>query len=345
MTDERRYMIKSLYHNKLDSFRTHCCVPQAFYAKETGSATGGIVSTMQISGATARILAPAKINLFLEILEKRPDGFHEIITVMQAVSLFDVITVTRRPGGTDVVCDAENVPPGRENIAWRASEAMLHLLSADEGVRVEIDKTIPVGRGLGGGSSDAAAVILAINQLWDGVLDTERLEDIAGKLGSDVPFFLHGGTAICRGRGETVNPVDSALEAYFVILSPSIGISTRRIYEGGNFSQMPPKALTNTENQCDNITAGLKRGDFLAVTSMLYNRFEKTVLRLYPELSIPYDHFVSQFDAAVITGTGSAVFGLCRSRCQAEAVAGGIDGSLGDVYVVEALPGVGQGGR
>lgn len=302
------------------------------------------MSVVQVSGATARVLAPAKVNLFLEILGKRPDGFHEIITVMQAVSLFDVVNVTRRPGDIDIVCDAEGVPPGRKNIAWRASEAMLHLLSADEGVRVEIDKTIPVGRGLGGGSSDAASVILAINRLWDDVLDTEKLEEIAGNLGSDVPFFLHGGTALCRGKGESVSPVDSALKAYFVILSPSINISTRRVYEDGDFPRISAKDLTNTEDRCNNIVRGLQRGDFLAVTNALYNGFEKTVLRLYPELPIHYNHFVQQFDAATITGTGSAVFGLCRSRHQAEAAAAGIDGNLGDVYVVETMQDVSQGG-
>lgn len=302
------------------------------------------MSTVQVSGTTARILAPAKVNLFLEILGKRPDGFHEIVTVMQAVSLFDTVSVTKCPGDVDVICDAEDVPSGRDNIAWRASVAMLEALSANEGVRVEIEKAIPVGRGLGGGSSDAAAVILAVNQLWGGALDMTKLEEIAGNLGSDVPFFLRGGTAVCRGRGETVTPVDSALRAYFVILSPPIGISTRRIYEDGNFSRMDQRALTDAEGRCNNTAAGLRGGDFLAVAGAVYNGFKETVLRLHPELSIPYSRFVPCFDGAAITGTGSAMFGLCRSRHRAEAVAGEMDGSLGDVYVVEALPDVSRGG-
>lgn len=300
---------------------------------------------IQISGATARVLAPAKVNLFVEVLGKRPDGFHEIATVMQTVGLFDVVTVTRRPGGIEVVCDAEDVPSGRENIAWRASEAVLDLLPAHGGVHVSIDKAIPVGRGLGGGSSDAAAVIVAINELWGGTLGEEEMARAAGKVGSDVPFFLRGGTALCCGRGEDITLIHSALKMYFVILSPPLGISTRRVYESGNFSQIVPGALTNAENRYNNMIRGLQRRDFIAVANALYNGFEEAVFRLYPELSIPYNHFVVRFEAAALTGTGSAAFGLCRSRRRAEVLAGGIDGGLGDVYVVEAMRGTGRGGE
>lgn len=292
---------------------------------------------VRIVDKTARVSAPAKVNLFIEILGKRPDGFHEIVTVMQAVSIFDTVTVTRRPGDIAVTCDAEDAPSGPQNIAWHAAEAVLGALHADDGVHVRIDKTIPVGRGLGGGSSDAAAVISAANQLWGGTLDMEALGEIAADLGSDVPFFLHGGTALCRGRGEDVKPIKSALRAYFVILSPPLSISTRSVYESENLDKSAPQALTNAKNQYNIVLGGLQRGDFVAVANALYNGFSETLFRIYPELFISYSRFVPHFEAAAVTGTGSALFGLCSNKCQAQAVAGRLYGSSGDVYVAEAL--------
>ncbi len=152
-----------------------------------------------------------------------------------------------------------------------------------------------------------------------------------------VAFFLRGGTALCRGRGEDVKPVKSALKAHFVILSPPLGISTRRIYESGNFDKSTPQALPNAENQYNIVIEGLQRGDFKAVANALYNGFAETVFRIYPELFISYNRFIPQFEAAAVTGTGSAFFGLCPNKRRAQAIAGRLYGSSGDVYVAEAL--------
>lgn len=296
---------------------------------------------VQLDGKCAEILAPAKLNLFLEILGKRSDGFHDIITVMQTITLFDTIRVTRRPSGIEVVCEAEDVPAGRENIAWTAAEKALALLGTGEGVRVEIDKVIPAGRGLGGGSSDAAAVLKAVNALWGGQIDDGRLHAAAAELGSDVPFLLKGGTALCRGRGEDVTAVETPLHMHFVVLSPPIFVPTGPLYEAGNFADMTDGDLTNTENRHTIITDSLERGDFSGVADALYNGFEEIVFRTYPGLSTYRESFIPYFEAGGLTGTGSAFFGLCTDRRTAETVAGRIPGGLGDVFVAESMQGTG----
>ena len=299
---------------------------------------------VEVSGNTATILAPAKLNLYLEVLGKRSDGYHEIITVMQAIDLFDSITLTRRPGEIGLRCDSDEIPQGRDNIAWRAAEAALERFNAGDGVEISIGKRIPVGRGLGGGSSDAAAVILAISRLLGTGLQEEAMRQIAASVGSDVPFFLEGGTALCRGRGEKVEPLNSALKAGFVVISPPISVSTRTAYESGGFAERPASILTQAEERCSILSAGLQRGDFTAVAGMLYNGFAETVFDLFPQLSAVHNNLTGQLGAATLTGTGSALYCLCESPGQAHAKAGRVYGSSGDVYVARALSNTGPGG-
>jgi len=295
--------------------------------------SGGV----EVSGSTARVLAPAKVNLFIEILGARPDGYHDILTVMQAISLYDVVTVTRRGTGIEVVCRGGGVPSGEDNIAYRTAEAMLSAIHMGGGVSIDIEKRIPAGSGMGGGSSDAAAVLRGMSALWDDPLPPERLGELAAGAGSDVPFFLHGGSAVCRGRGEQVEPLPEGLEMWLVVLCPPIPVSTARVYREGDFGNRPEEVLTRAESGCHTVAEGLLRGDFSAVTEAVFNGFAEAVFRLYPEISRTYDECIGQYGAVSLTGTGSGFFWLCRNRGEAEALAGRIDGNIGDVFVAKAL--------
>ncbi len=302
--------------------------------------SGGV----EVSGSTARVLAPAKVNLFIEILGKRPDGYHDILTVMQAISLHDVVTVTRRGTGIEVICRGGGIPSGKDNIAYRVAEAMLSEIHMGGGVRVEIEKRIPAGSGMGGGSSDAAAVLRGMSALWDDPLPPERLSEIAVAAGSDVPFFLHGGSAVCRGRGELVEPLPGGLEMWLVVLCPPISVSTARVYRESDFGGKSEEVLTRVESGCHTMVEGLLRGDFSAVTGAVFNGFAEEVFRLYPGVSWTYDECVGHYGAAALTGTGSGFFWLCRNRGEAEVLAGRIDGNMGDIFVVKALQRGGTGG-
>ncbi|MFC1671772.1 4-(cytidine 5'-diphospho)-2-C-methyl-D-erythritol kinase [Planctomycetota bacterium] len=301
-------------------------------------------SSAKHSEDAVRVQAPAKVNLFIEILGRRPDGYHDILTVMQAISLYDDVTVTRCDSGIEVTCDSPDAPSGPENIAYQAAESMRGAMGAEGGVRIEIEKRIPVGRGMGGGSSDAAAVIDTMNRLWGEPLGRDRLNEIGAGIGSDVPFFLHGGSAVCRGRGEIVEPIGSALEMWLVVLSPSVSVSTRQVYEGGDFNRRSRECLTRAESGCHTVAEGLRSGDFIAVNGAVYNGFARAVFDLYPEISYAYNAFIGQYGAASLTGTGSGFFWLCKNREEGEALAGRIDGSLGDVYVARALQRGSMGG-
>jgi len=158
-----------------------------------------------------RLLAPAKVNLFLEVLGKRPDGYHEIVTVIQTVSLCDEVILRPRPSGIELVCDDDSLPQDPSNLAYRAAAAVLEHSRYDYGLSIEVRKQIPAAAGLGGGSSDAAAVIRGVNRLFGLNLEAEALSAIAAGVGSDVPFFLTGGVALCTGRGEVVRAISSRL--------------------------------------------------------------------------------------------------------------------------------------
>src|SRR6266513_5450312 len=156
-----------------------------------------------------QVLAPAKINLSLKILGRRSDGFHEIETVIAPISLYDEIKVEKRSGKTGIVfrCDVPSVPQGDDNLVVRAAKAFVAKAKIDAAISIELQKKIPHGAGLGGGSSDAASTLLGLNELFEAGLEQGDLLKLAAQIGSDVPFFVVRGPAICRGRGEDVRPI------------------------------------------------------------------------------------------------------------------------------------------
>ena len=160
-------------------------------------------------GTEIIIKAPAKVNLRLEVIGRRPDGYHDLISVMQALELSDEVKITLTGGGIEVACDSGEVPDGESNIAFRAAKAIIGEAGYDGGVRVEIAKKTPVAAGLGGGSSDAAAVLKGLNILLDLGLPDERLREIGAGIGADVPFFLSWPVALAEGVGERLSPLQA----------------------------------------------------------------------------------------------------------------------------------------
>jgi 4-diphosphocytidyl-2-C-methyl-D-erythritol kinase len=289
------------------------------------------------------IKAPAKVNLFLEIFGKRYDGYHEIETVIQEIDLADDIVIEEIEKGIELSCtnpgatsqnDKQGVPAGKDNIVWKAAELMQRETGINKGARIHLVKRIPMGAGLGGGSSDATATLKGLNELWKAGLSEDELMRLASMLGSDVPFFVTGNTAICRGRGEIVTPFPVNTYFSYVLLYPNIEISTASIYQNLRID------LTKTVKDVSFFLETLKDGNPENVGKLLYNRMEEVAFRLYPELSrIKEALSVYNFCGLLLSGSGSAIYGLCRRHSDAEEIKSRLDRrGLGQVFLVTNRP-------
>ena len=285
---------------------------------------------------SVEILAPAKVNLFLEALGRRADGYHEIVTVMQAVSLCDSITLSDSPGGISLACDDPRLPTDGRNLAVRAAELMLGETRAEAGVRIGLSKAIPVEAGLGGGSSDAAAVLLGLNRLWDMGLSDDRLAELAAGLGSDVAFFIRGGTALCTGRGEKVQIVRHPNVLHYVLAVPDFGAETGKVYKA---LKLPlTENVKNVKVLIERLRAGAT--PVRDIGPLLFNRLEEPACGLYPDLvSLKEKLLGLGCEAALVSGSGSCVYGIARGREEAREVAERLEGqgSLSAVRAVESL--------
>jgi len=250
--------------------------------------------------------APAKVNLFLEIFARRPDGYHEIETVMQTVDLADQVSFWRRPAGEwTISISGGEAPADQSNLALRAAAAILKQSGRREGLHLHIAKHIPTGAGLGGGSSDAAAALRGLNQLWKLGARPADLESLGAALGSDVNFFLHGGLAVCRGRGEEVEPLAASCPAGFVLHFPGLHLATREAYAR---VRIP---LTGERRTCNNLLERLRRDDLKGAGRELFNRFEETVLDDNPRLAAAKERLSSSRAlGALLSGSGSTIYAL-----------------------------------
>jgi 4-diphosphocytidyl-2-C-methyl-D-erythritol kinase len=203
-----------------------------------------------------QVKAPAKLNLHLEVLGRRPDGFHEVRTVMQAVSLCDLLTFAlREDGGIALRCSGADLPVDERNLVVRAALMLKERHRVARGAAISLTKRIPVGGGLGGGSADAAVALLALSRLWGVEAAAEDVRDMAARLGSDVPFFLSGGTALCEGRGERVLPLACGRPMHYVLVMPPFSLSTARVYAAAE------TGLTECAAGRNNVAKALESGD------------------------------------------------------------------------------------
>lgn len=255
------------------------------------------------------VSAPAKINLMLDITGKRSDGYHTLLTIMQSISLSDTVSLAPDSSGNIAVeCNDSNIPLGMDNITCRAAELFYrHTSVSQTGLSIRIDKQIPSQAGLGGGSADAAAVLIGMNSLYETGLTSEELCRIGVQLGADVPFCIVGGTKICRGIGELMTDAPP-LEKYFIAIGKgSQGISTKAAY-----AEIDSKGSFFTEDDSDRYD-----GSIGSVKNVGRNIFENAVC--CPDvMSIKEIFYASGAEYSAMSGSGSAVFGLFRERSMAE---------------------------
>jgi len=285
-----------------------------------------------------KLLAPAKINLSLEVLSKRPDGFHEVRSVIQTIGLCDSFSF--QPGsGIVIKCDKEG---------WDSQQSLVKkavaLLQAETGYPggavIEISKRIPLSSGLGGDSSDAAAVLIGLNRLWDSGVSKVGLAELAAQLGSDTPFFLSGGTAMLQGRGEIVSPLPSMQQMWLLLLMPtreSFANKTARLYKSLNANHYTDGHMT------EELVARLTKGEDIAPAS-LFNVFEKVAYDSFRGLDEYRRRFLQAGAESVhMAGSGPAMFAITKEKTKAEKIYTELKGQGLEVYLAETAGGVGVG--
>lgn len=286
------------------------------------------------SAHTRRLIvsASAKVNLALEVLGKRTDGYHEIATVMQAVDLSDRLSL-EDADVLEVRTSDPALPTDGRNLAGRAAEALRAAAGTSRGVRIVIDKRIPAAAGLGGGSSDAAAVLVGLNRLWGLRWAAARLSEVAAELGSDVPFFLHGGAAMGTGRGEKIEPL-SGMPLALVLVNPRFPASTAEMY-----ARLTPETYTDG-GRARAVAAALASRRSARVAASLYNGMEPAAMAVFPQIERMRAALMAAGAlGASMSGSGPTVFGVARSYEHARQIRRRVSRGSWACWAVRALQG------
>ena len=264
-----------------------------------------------MSAEKLTVPAFAKINLGLRVLGRRPDGYHEISTVFQTVSLHDTLTFETAPDGRlEMVCTDAEIPADETNLVLRAASALRERFGVALGARIGLEKVIPAGGGLGGGSSDAAVTLAALATLWGVETGAGELAEIGARLGADVPFFLYGGTAEGKGTGTDIRPLADAPKMHLCVVTPCVRVSTAEAY-----GALDAPALTK-EEALVNLSVSRTEADFPdSLCDVWSNDFEAVVVRLHPEIGRAREA-LSRAGArrVMLSGSGSSVFGVFESK-------------------------------
>lgn len=288
---------------------------------------------------TLTLKSPCKVNLILNILGKRPDGFHELETVMHPVNLFDELRFERGGQGIELTCSEPTLPVDSKNLVYRAAEAFLKKQNITEGVRINLEKKIPMAAGLGGGSGNAATTLLGMNELFGNPVPTASLSEIAAALGSDIPFFLQDKPALATGRGEKVEALDyfPALRGTAIFLvHPGFGISTPWAYkELANF----PEALNGRPGRAANLVNLLQTPPLSVASAEFYNSLEAPALKKYPLLFL-FQEFFQENGAAVtlMSGSGSTTFAITKGEDAAKILREKFVAKFGEAFWTAIVP-------
>jgi 4-diphosphocytidyl-2-C-methyl-D-erythritol kinase len=266
--------------------------------------------------------SPCKVNLLLNILGRRPDGFHELETILHPVNVCDRLTFERGVHGIELTCNNALLPTDGQNLVHRAATAFLQVAKITGGVRVHLEKKIPLAAGLGGGSGNAATTLLALNELFNQPLALEKLHELAVTLGSDVPFFLQNKPALATGRGEKIQPLEDfpALSGKaFLLIHPGFGISTAWAYQ--TLARFP-SALNGRRGRAQKLISALQSGNLSTASGEFYNSLEVPAFEKFPVLAL-FQEFLRANGAlaTLMSGSGSTTFAIAESVKTAETLA------------------------
>jgi len=263
----------------------------------------------------------AKLNLYLEVLHKRKDNYHNIKTIFERIDLADkIILKSRRDKKINISCNESSVPQDSANLAWRSAKLLQDSFNIDKGVDIKIIKRIPVGSGMGGGSSNAASTLVGLNKLWKLNLPQNKLAELAKKLGCDVPFFIYNTPfALGEARGDKIKPLKALtnVRLWHILVVPNIEVSTASIYKRWDKYSKTFK-LTMPEYNVNIMNLALKKNDLLLIGDALFNSLEPVTTRLYPQINEVKEKLIQLgVKSILMSGSGPAVFGIVSSRKEA----------------------------
>lgn len=278
------------------------------------------------------VKAPAKINLTLDVLYKRPDHYHEVEMVMTTVDLADRIGLESRADGLIKILSTNGfIPNDDRNLAYQAAQLVKDTYNIAAGVTISIEKEIPIAAGLAGGSSDAAATLKGLNKLWGLNLSMDTLAELGAKIGSDVSFCVYGGTALATGRGEKIQHLPAPPTCWVVLAKPKIGVSTAQVYGGLNIDEIEHP---NTKQ----VIQAIETNDYQLMCDSLGNVLESVTFKLHPEVVMIKEQ-MKRFgaDAVLMSGSGPTVFGLVDNESRLGRVYNGLRGFCDEVFAVRLL--------
>jgi 4-diphosphocytidyl-2-C-methyl-D-erythritol kinase len=266
--------------------------------------------------------SPCKVNLLLNILCKRPDGFHELETVIHPVPVHDRLTFQRASNGIQLTCSEPTLPTDSRNLVYRAAEVFLKAAEIDEGVSIHLEKSIPLAAGLGGGSGNAATTLLGLNEIFGKPLASAELELIAAALGSDIPFFLQEKPALATGRGEKIQSLDffpAVRGAALLLIHPGFGIATAWAYQ--QLAKFP-RALNGQSGRAERLISLLQTAELKTAAAEFFNSLEAPALEKYPLLAL-FQEFLRENGAAgtLMSGSGSTTFAIVENQNSAQYLA------------------------
>lgn len=261
-----------------------------------------------------KIKAMAKVNLGLDVLRRRENGYHEVKMVMQTVDLYDELTVTRKEEDSiSITSNTGDLPLNEDNLIYKAARLLFEWVGKEYGVSIHLDKNIPIAAGMAGGSTDAAATLLALNQLFGFGLNKKELADIGVKIGADVPYCIYGGTCLSEGIGEILTPLADAPDCYIVIAKPPIGVSTKYVYENLHIETVA------WHPDMDGMVEAIQNGDLKGITDKMGNVLETVTIKKYPEIASMKQCLIKNgAENALMSGSGPTVFGIFLRKETAE---------------------------
>ena len=269
----------------------------------------------------------AKVNLTLDVLSKRPDGYHDISTIMRTVDIFDIVEISLTDQGIELSTSLDFLPTDEKNIAYRAAQAIFSETGIQKGAKIHITKNIPCGAGMGGGSADGAAVLVLLNELLGYPVSKERLLEIGAKIGADVPFCIKCGTCLAEGIGEVLTKISAKGSIPVVVVKPEVSISTPLMYKKLDEREIIKRPDTKA------MIKALQEGSTEKIADLLYNVMEDAAIEEHPVISEIKESLIKKGALnAIMTGSGSAVFGIFRTTEEADRCANELSGVFGQVY-------------
>lgn len=278
------------------------------------------------------VKAPAKINLSLDVLYKRPDGYHEVEMVMTTIDLADRIELTLlEEDRIHILSHNRFVPDDQRNLAFQAAKLLKERFQIKKGVIIAIEKNIPVAAGLAGGSSDAAATLRGLNKLWNLGLNLDELAELGAEIGSDVSFCVYGGTALAKGRGELITEIPAPPTCWVILAKPFIGVSTAEVYRRLDLKKVQHPNI-------EEMIEGIRANDYAKVCGNVGNVLEDVTLNLYPEVAQIKEQ-MKRFgaDAVLMSGSGPTVFGIVQHDSRMHRIYNGLRGFCDQVFAVRIL--------